>query len=381
VFDFYPNFKEVLQLLLDAHLFSQSPNQINDLELCETVQRSLHSVALLRFINYVYENCRSKLETSLSFHADLRAIKIPEWLIDLRNDISHHGLPELSKLIVANQFILNFIKTKCFPEASGVELPENSDNAGNQPLKIDFGFIFEDQSISLVKQNFFQYANICLFISQNKSMQEKEQYGKLKNSIFSSINPNAKPKLKAEILLDILAHRGVICPTYEQMIKINDTLFELEDNSIFALFQKLKTHWDPIISTAANSYENFHLRLMILLVISMRSISKRHPLHHKLICLWLEDIFKQYKDYIEKCQIEVSRLSIVQLLQELLLASSPQIANLLVSLLDYLNKKCLALNLKIDKVFEVYEQTLNTNQKYVMKQVLRAQSKRHISTK
>lgn len=72
-------------------------------------RQSAYAMAITRFVNLITEENQTDMHR-LSVHNLARKLNIPEWIINLRMDSTHAGLPSLPLLRAATDLILEYLK-------------------------------------------------------------------------------------------------------------------------------------------------------------------------------------------------------------------------------------------------------------------------------
>lgn len=72
-------------------------------------RQSAYAMAITRFVNLITEENQTDMHR-LSVHNLARKLNIPEWIINLRMDSTHAGLPSLPLLRTATDMILEYLK-------------------------------------------------------------------------------------------------------------------------------------------------------------------------------------------------------------------------------------------------------------------------------
>ena len=136
-----------MKLLLDARFFlfnHDTKKQLVEISNSDLIIQSSCCVAILRFINYIFENCREKIDSKTSMYQLSGEICLPASLIDIRNQISHQNLPTCNDLIDPLSSCLKYLES--------VVLRDQESCAENQR----FSFIFMDHKNYCLMRNMRQ---------------------------------------------------------------------------------------------------------------------------------------------------------------------------------------------------------------------------------
>ncbi|XP_051961797.1 ribosomal biogenesis protein LAS1L-like isoform X1 [Xyrauchen texanus] len=90
----------------------------------------LYGMALVRFVNLITERQQKKIAKPLRHLA--RNLNIPEWVVNLRHDLTHRRLPTLKWCRKGCVFVLNWLQKEYWSRQLGGQLTDNWDSSSEE---------------------------------------------------------------------------------------------------------------------------------------------------------------------------------------------------------------------------------------------------------
>ncbi|KAL0994224.1 hypothetical protein UPYG_G00119480 [Umbra pygmaea] len=280
-----------------------------DLVRCQILDRSrqldaddlvlLYGTALVRFVNLITERQQGKIARPLRRLA--HNLKIPEWIVNLRHEITHRKLPNLKWCRKGCKFVLDWLQQEYWSRQLGSGLAENWDSQSEG----------EDEEEELQRQDEEILARQKEIESYKKAREllisfEKEQF-----QIFEGLLEEDKPidlwptpsadlswilsQIKhfalesSEILIDVLMEDGFMIPTVEQLESLGVDPSVNADPTVPGLPQVVLHFWLPLLKDL-NSQLFIHLLLEKLFVELQQLSGNDQKLRMFYVAGWISEV-------------------------------------------------------------------------------------------
>ncbi|KAL2082867.1 hypothetical protein ACEWY4_020640 [Coilia grayii] len=188
----------------------------------------LYGMALVRFVNLITERKQGRVAKPLRRLAG--HMNIPEWIVNLRHDLTHRRLPSLKWCRKGCAFVLQWLQQEYWSRQLGTRLAEDwgSESEGDEG---DEGWVRRQEEQLLAQQKEIENhkkARELLISYEKERFQMYEDWLKHGSPTGEWLDPTAdlswilkQIKLFAadsrEILIDTLVQDGFLVPTQEQL--------------------------------------------------------------------------------------------------------------------------------------------------------------------
>ncbi|XP_064206455.1 ribosomal biogenesis protein LAS1L isoform X1 [Anguilla rostrata] len=281
-----------------------------DLVRCQVLDRSghletddlvlLYGTALVRFVNLITERKQRKVAAPLRRLAN--KLNIPEWIVNLRHDITHRRLPTLKWCRKGCQFVLEWLQQEYWSRQLGSQLAEHWDSESESEEEQDEdGLGQEDEfTVRQRKREAHQKARKLLISYEKEQFQAFDglhKENKSKQAWFNRssdlggilIQIKAFPVDSSDVLMDVLLSDGFLVPTAEQLESLDiDSIDGDGDPATPCIPLVFLRFWLPLLKTLASQafVQVFVERLFMELQLSEET--SRHRTHY--IAGWISEI-------------------------------------------------------------------------------------------
>ncbi|KAJ7995909.1 hypothetical protein DPEC_G00231590 [Dallia pectoralis] len=280
-----------------------------DLVRCQILDRSghleaddlvlLYGTALVRFVNLITERQQGKIARPLRRLAN--NLRIPEWIVNLRHDITHRKLPTLKWCRKGCKFVLEWLQQEYWSRQLTSGLDDNWDSQsdgedGEEDLKRQ-----EDQHIARQKEiESYKKARELLISFEKEQFQAFEgirEENKLK-SLWPALSADmswilAQIKLFAsessEILIDTLMEDGFMVPTMEQLESLGVNTSDNVDPTVPGLPRVVLRFWLPLLKDLSS--QMFINLLLEKLFVELQQPSEDDQKHRTFyVAGWISEV-------------------------------------------------------------------------------------------
>lgn len=279
-----------------------------DLVRCQVLDRSrqlegddlvlLYGAALVRFVNLITERQQGRIARPLRRLAG--NLNIPEWVVDLRHDVTHRKLPSLKWCRKGCKVVLEWLQQEYWSRQLGGGINDEWDSQSDGEDEENDLKHQEDELIAKQKEK-EAYKNIREFLISF----EKEQYqafdglpaDKVKRLwpapfaemswILAEIKQFALES--SELLIDVLIEDGFLIPTIEQLDTLGCNSSDNANPTAPRLPQTFLRFWLPLLKML-NSPSFIHL-LLEKLFAELKQLSQEPNSHRSFyISAWISEI-------------------------------------------------------------------------------------------
>lgn len=187
----------------------------------------LYGMALVRFVNLITERQQKKVAKPLRRLA--RKINIPEWVVNLRHDLTHRRLPSLKWCRKGCGFVLDWLHQEYWSRQMGNQLTEDWNSSSDDEGEVDVVKRHEGDLLSRQREIEAHKKIRELFISYER--EQFQTYEELaKHGGQGGAWPDASADLSwiltqikhfatesRDVLVDVLLQDGFLIPTTEQL--------------------------------------------------------------------------------------------------------------------------------------------------------------------
>ncbi|XP_010863309.1 ribosomal biogenesis protein LAS1L [Esox lucius] len=366
-----------------------------DLVRCQILDRSgqleaddlvlLYGTALVRFVNLITERQQGKIARPLRRLAN--KLRIPEWIVNLRHDITHRKLPTLKWCRKGCKFVLEWLQQEYWSRQLGSGLTENWDSQSEGEDGEEEQQRQEDQLIARQKEiESYKKARELLISFEKEQFQAFE--GFLVENKPMSLLPApsadmswilAQIKLFAlessEILIDVLMEDGFIVPTIEQLESLGVNTSDNVDPTAPGLPRVVLRFWLPLL-------KDLNSQLFIQLLLEKLFVELQQPSEddqkHRMFYVagWISEVIlcnankseyhyesKSQRKARQKDNIFINRIQLrwQQLLAACLNAPCVATPHLLQQILEYMDHPMpLDTQQKLLKLSSIYTQSADS---------------------
>lgn len=217
----------------------QGPNFVRS----SIMVKSTMALSIQRFLNYLCDNISFKLQQKkISLNAALNHFKIPEWVIQIRNDISHYEMPEISQLIRTIDFCLNYVK---FYSNDGVDssVKDQGKKSEIEDAQIDFEYLVRNSRLDTLVGYLEKFIEVT---NKSEDVTDKAKNSQiLINKICSLIaDCNKRTTLKAFFLPSTYLLDKSHLESLKSSLKVTDTLelAKVNFNSFMPLLKSISKY-------------------------------------------------------------------------------------------------------------------------------------------
>ncbi|XP_048043154.1 ribosomal biogenesis protein LAS1L [Megalobrama amblycephala] len=187
----------------------------------------LYGMALVRFVNLITERQQRKVARPLRRLA--RNINIPEWVVNLRHDLTHRGLPSLKWCRKGCEFVLDWLHQEYWSRQMGSQLTENWNSLSEDEDEEEI--VKRHERDLLIRQTEIEAHKKVRELLISYEQEQFQTYEELaKQGGQHGVWPDASADLSwiltqikhfateaRDIFADVLMHDGFLIPTAEQL--------------------------------------------------------------------------------------------------------------------------------------------------------------------
>ncbi|XP_029463419.1 ribosomal biogenesis protein LAS1L isoform X2 [Rhinatrema bivittatum] len=218
----------------------------------------LYGLALVRFVNLITE--RKQKTVAIPLRRLANEMNIPEWIVNLRHEVTHGKLPKLSWCRKGCEFVLEWLRREYWSrqlgnklvepwdsdleEEEATEEDENDGGAQKDPKCFEFS--------ENVREVLMSYVDV-----QFQVLEDLQQISKAKK-VWTSPSSKVKwivaqvkafMKEDSETVAEILLENGFLIPTVEQLISLSLEPEESGDLVNLKLPRALLRFWQPLLKS------------------------------------------------------------------------------------------------------------------------------------
>ncbi|XP_042579654.1 ribosomal biogenesis protein LAS1L-like isoform X2 [Cyprinus carpio] len=194
--------------------------EVNDLVL-------LYGMALVRFVNLITERQQKRVARPLRRLAG--NINIPEWVVNLRHDLTHRRLPSLKWCRKGCGFVLDWLHQEYWSRQMGSQLTEDWNSSSEEEDEEEFAIRYEEELLRRQKEiEAHKKVRELLISYEREQFQTYEELAKQGGQ--RGVWPDASADLSwiltqikhfsteaRDVLIDVLMQDGFLIPTAEQL--------------------------------------------------------------------------------------------------------------------------------------------------------------------
>lgn len=224
----------------------------------------LYGMALVRFVNLITERQQKKVAKPLRRLA--RKINIPEWVVNLRHDLTHRRLPSLKWCRKGCGFVLDWLHQEYWSRQMGNQLTEDWNSSSDDEGEDEVVERHEEDLLSRQREIEAHKKIRELLISYER--EQFQTYEELaKQSGHGGVWPDASADLSwiltqikhfatesRDILADVLIQDGFLIPTTEQLESLDVDPSEDSVDVFSPCLPRIFFHfWLPLLRVLSSS--------------------------------------------------------------------------------------------------------------------------------
>ncbi|XP_036378888.1 ribosomal biogenesis protein LAS1L [Megalops cyprinoides] len=260
----------------------------------------LYGTALVRFVNLITERKQKRVATPLRRLAN--KMNIPEWIVNLRHDITHRRLPTLKWCRKGCQFVLEWLQQEYWSRQLGSQLAEDWDSQSEEDEEEEGEELGQEDELTVRQRNREAHKKAReLLISY-----EKEQFqvfdGLHKENRAGKPWPSPSSDLgwiliqikdfaveSSTVLVDMMLSDGFLVPTAEQLESLDIDLTSDCDPMNPCIPRLFLRFWLPLLKLL-NSLDFIHLFLeRLFLELQLSEEDSQHRTCY--LAGWISEIF------------------------------------------------------------------------------------------
>nr|XP_033801030.1 ribosomal biogenesis protein LAS1L isoform X2 [Geotrypetes seraphini] len=215
----------------------------------------LYGLALVRFVNLITE--RKQKTVAIPLRRLANEMNIPEWIVNLRHDITHGKLPKLSWCRKGCEFVLEWLRREYWSRQLGNNFmepwdsdlekeelteEENEEGAEKDLKSPEFYENVQEVLMSYVEEQF------QVFEERKRISKAKKAWNSPSSEVKSVIaRVQDFVKKDSEAVAETLLDNGFLIPTAEQLISLN-IKFE-ERSNLLKVPRKFLRFWQPLLKS------------------------------------------------------------------------------------------------------------------------------------
>lgn len=246
----------------------------------------LYGMALVRFVNLITEKQQGRVAKPL--HRLAANLKIPEWIVNLRNDATHRNMPSLKWCRKACREVLEWLQQNYWSrQLSGGDWETQSDDEEDDG-KDEVTRQREMETYKKVRELLISYENeqYQVFESGAEGMEKWPAPFAEMSWIFAEIKQFSLDS--CDLLVDVLLEDGFLVPTAEQLDTLGCASFPAADSKP-QLPQSFLRFWLPLLRTL-NSQSFIHLLLQKLFA-ELKPLSAEPNRHREFyVSAWISEL-------------------------------------------------------------------------------------------
>ncbi|XP_043094843.1 ribosomal biogenesis protein LAS1L [Puntigrus tetrazona] len=224
----------------------------------------LYGMALVRFVNQITERQQKRVARPLRRLAG--KLNIPEWVVNLRHDLTHRRLPSLNWCRKGCGFVLDWLHQEYWSRQMGSQLAEDWNSSSEEEDEEEFAKRNEEELLYRQKEIEAHKKIRELFISyEREQFQTYEELAKQDGQ--RGVWPDASADLSwiltqikhfateaRDVLIDVLMQDGFLIPTAEQLESLDiDPSEDSVDMSAPSLPRVFLQFWLPCLKVLNSS--------------------------------------------------------------------------------------------------------------------------------
>ncbi|KAJ8266464.1 hypothetical protein GJAV_G00130730 [Gymnothorax javanicus] len=260
----------------------------------------LYGTALVRFVNLITERKQKRIATPLRRLAN--KLNIPEWIVNLRHDITHRRLPNLKWCRKGCQFVLEWLQKEYWSRQLGSQLVEHWDSQSeSEEEQEDEGLGQEDELTNKLKiREVHKKARKLLISYEKEQFQAFDELHKENKSKKPWLSPSSDLAAiliqikdfavdSSDVLMDEMLSDGFLVPTPEQLeslgVDIVDGDSDLSSPNVPLVFLRF---WFPLLKLLCT--QSFILSFLEKLFLELQSSEETSRLRSCYIAGWISQI-------------------------------------------------------------------------------------------
>uniref|UniRef100_A0A4W4ENJ9 LAS1 like ribosome biogenesis factor n=1 Tax=Electrophorus electricus TaxID=8005 RepID=A0A4W4ENJ9_ELEEL len=201
----------------------------------------LYGMALTRFVNLILERQHGRVAKPLRRLAS--NLNIPEWIVNLRHDMTHRRLPSLKWCRKGCEFVLNWLQQEYWSRQLSTRHIADWNSSSEE----------EDEE----EGGYFNVSVLCLQVYEELRQHSHERGPQLNTStdlgwILAQINQFGSEY--GDILMDVLVQDGFLIPTAEQLESLDiDPSGQFLDSFYPSLPRSFLRLWLPLLRVLSSA--------------------------------------------------------------------------------------------------------------------------------
>lgn len=259
----------------------------------------LYGTALVRFVNSITERLQKKVAQPLRRLAS--QLKIPEWIVDLRHEITHRRLPTLKWCRKGCKIVLEWLQQEYWSRQLGSGLNENWDSQSEGEDGEDELQRQENEHIARQKEiESYKKTRELLISFENEQFQTVEGFPEedKQKSVWPTPSPDMSWILaqikqfaqeSSETLIDVLLEDGFLIPTVEQLESLGVDPSDKANLTSPCLPRIFLRFWLPLLKIL-NSPLIIHL-LLEKLFVELKQLTGEPNKHRSFyVAAWISEV-------------------------------------------------------------------------------------------
>ncbi|KAL4630818.1 ribosomal biogenesis protein LAS1L [Arapaima gigas] len=259
----------------------------------------LYGTALVRFVNLITERRQKRISTSLRRLAG--KMNIPEWIVNLRHEITHRNLPTLKWCRRGCKFVLEWLQQEYWSRQLGRQLDEHwdSQSENDEEEGESEDSVEEDELVRRKRKMLNEKKARELLISyENEQFQAFDKLHKENKKLWSVPSTDLTWILiqikdfaleSSDALVDVLLTDGFMVPTVEQLEALDIKPADSADPTEPRVPRLFLRFWQPLLKTLST---HTFIQLFLEKLFGELQLS-RELSHHRMYYLagWISEVF------------------------------------------------------------------------------------------
>ncbi|KAI1902730.1 hypothetical protein AGOR_G00019020 [Albula goreensis] len=259
----------------------------------------LYGTALVRFVNLITERKQRKVATPLRRLAN--KLNIPEWIVNLRHDITHRRLPTLKWCRKGCQFVLEWLQQEYWSRQLGSRLAEQWDSQSESEEEQEEEEVGQEDEFTVRqrKRETHKKARELLISYEKEQFQAFDGLHKENKGSRSWASPSSGlgailVQVKhfavdsSDVLIDVMLSDGFLIPTVEQLEALDIDCTVDGDSTAPCLPHLFLRFWLPLLKQVAS--EDF-IQLFVEKLFLELQLSDEFSQHRtSYIARWISEV-------------------------------------------------------------------------------------------
>ncbi|XP_043426975.1 ribosomal biogenesis protein LAS1L isoform X5 [Prionailurus bengalensis] len=226
--------------------------------------RLLYGMALVRFVNLISERKTKFVKLPLKFLA--QEVNIPDWIVELRHELTHKKMPHINDCRRGCYFVLNWLQKTywCRQLENSLretwELEEDKEETDEEDQEEDKNIVVDDitEQRTEPKDKGKERARELLVLYEEEQFKVLEKFRYLPQAVkaWNNLSPPVEcilAELKGitcenrEAVLDAFLDDGFLIPTFEQLAALQIDYEENMDLSDILVPKPFSQFWQPLL--------------------------------------------------------------------------------------------------------------------------------------